>query len=178
MAEGGACPAHSWLTNLVRLERAWFARSGEGQMTASLRCMARRPEGPGAVPVGKDRSALITSLLVTSTGGGVGSDGTEGGLAVGCFSIILVTMARAIAYGSEGGDLVSRLLYIALAATPTTVISARHSINTRAATEMGGSDRSCVGSLLRSNIPATIDETIETTPTGGKYNCMVTSLDT
>ena len=67
MAEGGACPAHSWLTNLVRLERAWFARSGEGQRTASLRCMARRPEGPGAVPVGKDRSAvlyLITLLRV------------------------------------------------------------------------------------------------------------------
>ena len=42
-------------------------------------------------------------------------------------------------------------LYVAHAATPTTVISARRSINTRAATEMGGSDRSCVGSLLRSN---------------------------
>ena len=40
---------------------------------------------------------------------------------------------------------------------PTTVISARRSINTRAATEMGGSDRSFVrrvGSLLRSNTPA------------------------
>ena len=45
-------------------------------------------------------------------------------------------------------------LYIAHAATPTTVISARRSINTRAATEMGGSDRSCVGSLLRSNTGA------------------------
>ena len=64
MAEGGACPAHSWLTNLVRLERAWFARSGEGQRTASLRCMARRPEGPGAVPVGKDRSAVLYQIEI------------------------------------------------------------------------------------------------------------------
>ena len=58
--EGGVRPAACRLTNLVSDVSNWLARSGEGHPTASLIWLGRRPEGPGAEPLGKDLAPLRT----------------------------------------------------------------------------------------------------------------------
>ena len=58
---GGALPTARKFTTLVRAWRAWAARMGEGQRTASLRWVALRLEEPGAEPPGKDFNAFRTS---------------------------------------------------------------------------------------------------------------------
>ena len=69
----GARPALKSLTTPARARIAWSARSGEGHETASFRWFARRLDGPGAEPPGKDFSALRTSWSEMLGGGGVGS---------------------------------------------------------------------------------------------------------
>ena len=75
----GARPALKSLTTPARARIAWSARSGEGHETASFRWFARRLDGPGAEPPGKDFSALRTSWSKMLGGGGVGSGGMRGG---------------------------------------------------------------------------------------------------
>ena len=67
---GGGRPAASSLKNLVREERNRLALSGEGQPTASWRWLGQNPEGPGAEPLGKDRTPLLTADSLTVSGGG------------------------------------------------------------------------------------------------------------
>ena len=67
---GGARPAASRLRNLVREERNRLALSGEGQPIASRRWLGRSPEGPGAEPLGNDRTSLLTADSLTVSGGG------------------------------------------------------------------------------------------------------------
>ena len=65
--------------NLVRNVRHWLARSGEGHLIiASRRWLGRRPEGPGAEPLGNDLTPLEMACSGSITGGGTGSDGKEG----------------------------------------------------------------------------------------------------
>ena len=52
---------------------------------ASFRWLALRPEGPGAVPLGKDCKALTISSSKMRTAGGTGEDGMGGGAACVCF---------------------------------------------------------------------------------------------
>ena len=85
---GGAWPDARQLTNLVRVTSTLLAWSGEGHETASRRWLGRKPEGPGAEPLGKDLTALRTIDSGTVTGGGVGPDGRVGYPHCGClFSI-------------------------------------------------------------------------------------------
>ena len=63
---GGARSAASRLRNLVREERNRLALSGEGQPTASQRWLGRSPEGPGAEPLGNDRTPLFLNLVYPS----------------------------------------------------------------------------------------------------------------
>ena len=81
----GACPAQSRLTTPNRPLRAKSDRIGEGQKIASFRWLALRPEGPGAVPLGKDCKALTISSSEMRTAGGTREDGMGGGAACGCF---------------------------------------------------------------------------------------------
>ena len=55
------------------------ARIGEGQRTASFRCAARKPDGPGAEPGGKLLIECSTKDSGTVMGAGTGSGGRGGG---------------------------------------------------------------------------------------------------
>ena len=74
----GAYPEHRHLITLVKACRTELARSGEGQKTASLKWLALKPEGPGAVPLGKDIRAFTTSDSLILTGEGIRVDGIAG----------------------------------------------------------------------------------------------------
>ena len=63
-------------------------RTGDEQNTASLRWVALRQEGPGAVPQGKECRALTISDSETEIGEGVGELGTGGGANCGCLDSI------------------------------------------------------------------------------------------
>ena len=60
------------LTNLVRAAKTWLAWSGEGHPMASWRWFGRRPDGPGAEPLGKDLTPLQTAGSEAVRGGGTG----------------------------------------------------------------------------------------------------------
>ena len=74
---------------LVRAWRAVMALSGEGEKTASLRWLAPRADGPGAVPLGKLLKAFTTSTSLIFTRAGMGSQGIGKGSSCGCFINIL-----------------------------------------------------------------------------------------
>ena len=63
MITGGNFPAASVLTKDVREERKLAAWLGDGQQTASLRWLGRRPEGPGAETLGKEQTQRQTNRL-------------------------------------------------------------------------------------------------------------------
>ena len=65
MMGGGARPAARELTNFVREASTRFAWSGEGHPTASRRWLGRKPDGPGAEPLGNDLTAFWTVDSVT-----------------------------------------------------------------------------------------------------------------
>lgn len=74
--------------NLVSEVRTKFARSGEGHSTASHRWLGRRPDGPGADPLGKDFTPLRMIDSGKVDGGGTGPESRVGGGACGCFEDI------------------------------------------------------------------------------------------
>ena len=63
-------------------------RTGDEQNTASLRWVALRQEGPGAVLQGKECRALTISDSETEIEEGVGELGTGGGADCGCLDSI------------------------------------------------------------------------------------------
>ena len=63
----------------VKEVRARLARSGDGQITASRRWLGRRPEGPGAEPLGNDFTPLKIADSERMAGGGTEPVGRAGG---------------------------------------------------------------------------------------------------
>ena len=86
MTLSGTFPAHKTFINFVRECKTRKPLSGEGQNTASLRWLARRPERPGGEPLAKDLRALEISASEIWTGGGTESVGRVGGQEEGCSS--------------------------------------------------------------------------------------------
>ena len=96
---GGARPAARRLTKLVRKARIRFAWSGEGQPTASRRWLGRRPEGPGAEPLGKDPTPPLTAVSLRLSGGGTGPGGRgEGGR--GSLAVLVHHLPQDLSRGS------------------------------------------------------------------------------
>ena len=76
---GGVWLEASKLMNLVRAESISRALSGDGHIMASRTWLGRRPEGPGAEPLGND----LTPFLIADSGS-VMEEGTKlGGRAAG-----------------------------------------------------------------------------------------------
>ena len=57
--DGGRFPAANLLTKRVRATAQLSPRACAGAVRANFRCSARNPEGPGAVPFLKDRTAFL-----------------------------------------------------------------------------------------------------------------------
>ncbi len=79
MTEGGILPAARRLTKRVRRDKIWPAWSGEGHPAASLRWLGRKPEGPGADPIGNDLVPRRTACSLRLNDGGPRPGGSTGG---------------------------------------------------------------------------------------------------
>ena len=109
----GVRPEAKQLTNLVRAANNWLDWSGEGHPTASRRWLGRRPDGPGAEPLGKDLTPLRTVDSDTETEGGTGPGGREAEADWGCLvNISWRTVAEGVARPSEVRALMALLYWL------------------------------------------------------------------
>ena len=86
---GGSFPFAKTRTSLRRADWALSASVAGVHLRATWRCSGRRPEGPAAVPLRKDKAALTTSKEVNvRCGVSVEGEGGKGLGAGGCLSCI------------------------------------------------------------------------------------------
>ena len=88
-----------------------MAQSGDGHPTASRRWLGRRPDGPGAEPLGNDFTPCRMTDSVRVGDEGTGPGGGTGGGACGCLLFIsFITSADGLARPSDVNALMA-LLY-------------------------------------------------------------------
>ena len=88
-----------------------MAQSGDGHPTASRRWLGRRPDGPGAEPLGNDFTPCRMTDSIRVGDEGTGPGGGTGGGACGCLLFIsFITSADGLARPSDVNALMA-LLY-------------------------------------------------------------------